>query len=183
MDSRPEILSHFWAPLCAIGSHGERGPNAQICVSVFGASIVPEQPRLLVNLSNTNYTTGLVRKSGTMAITLLGEGQTPLLEPLGLHSGREADKLAGIDLGLTPAGDPYFPGGAGLVVAEAIEAFDLGDSTAFLVAVRERRELGGPAPLPWAVAREVVGDEFLRRWAEKSAREQGAARAAMKWMG
>ena len=37
-----ELLSHFWAPLCAIGSHGPQGPNAQVCVSVFGASIVTE---------------------------------------------------------------------------------------------------------------------------------------------
>ena len=58
------VLSHFWAPLCAIGGHGPGGPNAQICVSVFGASIVPERPRLLVVLSKTNHTTGLVAASG-----------------------------------------------------------------------------------------------------------------------
>ena len=177
----PEILSHFWAPLCAVGSHGERGPNAQICVSVFGASIVPEQPRLLVNLSNTNYTTGLVRESGTVAITLLAEGQAALLEPLGLHSGRQGAKLSGLDVEVSASGDPFFPGGVGMVLGEMLEAFDLGDSTAFLVAVRERRELGGRVALPWAAAREVVGEEFLRRWAEKSAREQAAARRVMRW--
>jgi len=180
-DQPAEILSHFWAPLCAVGSHGGRGPNAQICVSVFGASIVPEQPRLLVNLSNTNYTTELVRESGTVAITLLAEGQAGLLEPLGLHSGREGSKLSGLDVELSSSGDPFFPGGVGVVLGETLEAFDLGDMTAFLVAVRERRELGGSRALPWNAAREVVGEEFLRRWAEKSAREQAAARAVMRW--
>lgn len=175
------VLSHFWAPLCAIGSHGDSGPNAQICVSVFGASIVPERPRLLVVLSNTNFTTGLVAASGTMAITVLGEGQAGLLEPLGLHSGRDGNKLAGVPHTLTSSNDPAFPAGsAGWMASEVLSATSLGDSTAFLVAVRERQD-GGAAPLAWQAAKAVVGEDFLRRWTEKSAREQAAAREAMHW--
>ena len=175
------VLSHFWSPLCAIGSHGVAGPNAQICVSVFGASIVPERPRLLVVLSNTNFTTGLVAASGTMAITVLGQGQAELLAPLGLRSGRDGTKLAGIAHTLTTPGDPAFPAGsAGWMATEVLSATSLGDSTAFLTAVRERWD-GAAAPLSWQTAKEVVGDEFLRRWAEKSVREQAAAREAMHW--
>ncbi len=175
------ILSHFWAPLCAVGSHGERGPNAQICVSVFGASIVPERPRLLVVLSNTNYTTALVRAAGTMAITVLSEPQAGLLEPLGLHSGRGVSKLGGIEHELTGAGDPVFPGGAGHVAGRVVKSVGLGDSTAFLVAVEERLE-NGFAPLGWQVAKGIVGEAFLTRWAEKSAREQRAAMETMEWV-
>lgn len=175
------MLSHFWAPLCAIGSHGDAGPNAQICVSVFGASIVPERPRLLVVLSNTNHTTGLVASSGTLAITVLGESQGGLLGPLGLHSGRDGNKLAGLPHTLSAADDPAFPeGSAGWMAAEVLSATSLGDSTAFLVAVRDRQD-GTAPPLSWQAAKEVVGDAFLRRWAEKSAREQDAAREAMHW--
>jgi flavin reductase (DIM6/NTAB) family NADH-FMN oxidoreductase RutF len=175
------VLSHFWAPLCAIGAHGPAGPNAQICVSVFGASIVPEQPRLLVVLSNTNYTTGLVRETGTLSVTVLSQSQVGLLEPLGLHSGRDRHKLAGLDIETTLAGDPLFPGGAGVLSCEVLEHFDLGDSTAFLSAVLERAD-SGASPLSWQAARQVVGQEFLERWAQKSAREQEAARATMRWL-
>ena len=132
-----DVLSHFWAPLCAVGASGSTGPNAQICVSVFGASIVPERP--------------------------------------------DGDKLAGLDCELTASGSPAFPGGVGALDCEVLEALDLGDATAFLVAVRERWGLGGEQPLPWSVAKTVVGEEFLRAWAEKSAREQEAARAVMHW--
>lgn len=181
MTSRPpDILSHFWAPLCAVGATGPRGPNAQICVSVFGASIVPERPRVLVCLSKTNYTTGLVGRSGRMAITLLSSRQLHLLEPLGLHSGRDGDKLAGLDFACTPAGEPYFPGGTGYLACEVITTYDLGDMTGFLAAVRARETFGGE-PLPWHAARDVVGEDFLRRWQEKSLREQEAARRAMHW--
>ena len=64
-------LSQFWAPLCAVGSYGVKGPNAQICVSVFGASVVQDRPRLQVNLWKDNYTHDLVHESGTLAITVL----------------------------------------------------------------------------------------------------------------
>ncbi len=176
---RSDVLSHFWAPLCAIGASGPQGPNAQICVSVFGASIVPEQPRLLVSLSKTNYTEELVQRSGRLAITLLSEPQVDLLEPLGLRTGRDGDKLAGLDIELATSGEPLFPGGVGAIECEVIEPYDLGDATAFLVAVRNRRPLSAETPLTWAAAKEVVGEDFLQRWAAKSAQEQEAARASM----
>ena len=176
-----ELLSHFWAPLCAIGSHGVQGPNAQISVSVFGASIVPDRPRLILNLSKTNYTRELVADSGSLAITVLSEKQAGLLRPLGLHSGREGDKLEGLAYGITEEGDPYFREGVGFIRCAVLDAYDLGDSTAFLCAVRERQALEAVPALSWAEARRWVGAEFLEEWAAKSAREQEAARAAMRW--
>lgn len=175
------LLSHFWAPLTAVGSHGPDGPNAQICVSVFGASVVPERPRLLVNLSKTNYTTELVQASGTLAITLLAEGQTDLLAPLGLRSGRDGGKLEGLAVEVTEAGDPWFPGGVGVIECAVLDSYDLGDARAFLCAVREQRPLTSTPALTWAAAREAVGEDFLRAWAEKSEREQRAASATMRW--
>ena len=175
------LLSHFWSPLTAVGSHGPGGPNAQICVSVFGASVVPERPRLLVNLSKTNYTTDLVRASGTLAITLLSERQAHLLTPLGLRSGRDGGKLEGLAVELTEAGDPWFPEGVGVIECGVLDTYDLGDALTFLCAVREQRPLTSTPALTWAAAREVVGEDFLRAWAEKSEREQRAATTTMRW--
>lgn len=174
------VLSNFWSPLCAIGGHGEGGPNAQICVSVFGASIVPDRPRLLVVLSNTNFTTSLVADSGTLSVTVLSEAQAGLLKPLGLRSGRDGPKMIGLDHEVTAYGDPVFPGGAGWIAGEVLRSFELGDSTGFLVAVREKSDGAAPA-LSWQTAKGLVGEDFLVRWAEKSAREQAAARKAMAW--
>lgn len=175
------LLSHFWSPLTAIGSHGPSGPNAQICVSVFGASIVPERPRLLVNLSKTNYTTGLVAIGGTLAITLLAEGQAGLLAPLGLHSGRDGHKLQGLALELNASGDPWFPGGVGAIDCEVIDTHDLGDSIAFLCRVGAQRTLDGGAPLTWQRARSEVPAGFLEAWAAKSERERARAFESMRW--
>ena len=179
-----DVLSSFWSPLCAIGARGlEAGapPNAQICVSVFGASIVPERPRVLVALSKTNYTHELVAASGALSVTALAAAQLPLLEPLGLRSGRDGDKLAGLEVAMTAAGAPWFPGCVGYLGCEVIARHDLGDATAFLCAVRERETLSAEPPMRWPEAQWVVGAEFLARWAEKSRRERAAARAAMRW--
>jgi flavin reductase (DIM6/NTAB) family NADH-FMN oxidoreductase RutF len=106
-----------WEPVCAVGAHAAGVMNAQICVSVFGVSIVESMPRLIVVLWKTNYTHELVQRSGTLACTLLTEAQVNLLEPLGMRTGRDErspqGKLSGLDFRLTDAGDPYFPGGAG----------------------------------------------------------------------
>ena len=185
-----DVLSSFWSPLCAIGARGDGGAdappnaplNAQICVSVFGASIVPEQPRVLVSLSKTNYTHELVIASGTLSVTALSASQLPLLEPLGLRSGRDGDKLAGLEVARTAAGDPYFPGAVGYLGCEVIERHDLGDATAFLCAVRERETLSAEPAMRWPEAQQRVGAEFLERWAEKSRREQALARASMRWV-
>ena len=96
-------------------------------------------------------------------------------------SGREGDKLGDIDLALTGSGDPYFPSGVGYLACEVIDAVDLGDSTAFLSAVRSREQLSDAPPMSWAEARERLGDEFMRRWQEKSRREQEIAREVMAW--
>lgn len=176
-----EVLSQFWSPLCAVGSHGPHGPNAQICLSVFGASIVPEKPRLIVNLSKTNYTRELVAKSGQLAITVLAGGQEDLLERLGLASGRQGFKLEGLTFEVRPNGCPVFPGGRGYVDGEVIDSHDLGDSTAFLVAITGRETWDGSEGLRWHDVRERIGEDFMRRWLEKSEREQAAARAVMRW--
>ncbi|HJP41417.1 MAG TPA: flavin reductase family protein [Dehalococcoidia bacterium] len=181
--SRPsDALSLFWAPLCAIGSHGETGPNAQIGVSVHGASIVPEQPRLIVGLYKTNHTTWLVADVGTLAISVLCEKQIDLLGRLGLESGRDKDKLSGLNFALTKSGDPYFPGSAGFIDCEVLDAMDAGDAFFFLCGVRERRWLTDEIPLDRARAMELAGEDFHQRWASKQAAERDASRATMRWI-
>lgn len=176
----PDSLSYFWSPLCAVGSHGER-PNAQICVAVSGASIVPERPRLEVSLWKANYTHDLVAASGTLVLSLLAADQLDLLEPLGLQSGRDGDKLAAVDYELTPAGDPWFPGAVARISCEVIDGLDLGDATTYVCAVRERTRLRGDHPISWHEARARLPAEFIARWEAKSARDRELAAKLMRW--
>lgn len=177
-----DILSEFWAPVCAVGSHGGRGPNAQICVSVLGASVVPERPRLLVSLWKSNYTHELVTGSGTLSITVLSEAQAGLVEVLGMRSGRRYDKLAGIEFELDDEGDPTFPGAAGRMAGAVIDSMDMGDATSFLVAVRARERDSAVAPLTRWRMNELLGPGFVEQWAQIAAARAPHYRTQMSWL-
>ena len=176
-----DILSEFWGPVCAVGSHGADGPNAQICVSVLGASVVPDRPRLLVSLWRSNYTHELVAMTGTMSITVLAEGQASLVPVLGMRSGRDGDKLDGTGFELDSNGDPYFPGGAGAMACEVIDGLDMGDATAFLVAVRSRRRDGSVTALSRWRMNELLGTEFQQAWAAIAASRAPTYSEQMVW--
>ena len=138
---------------------------------------------LTVSLWKTNYTHDLVRESGTLAITLLHESQLSLVDALGLTSGRDTDKLSGLQYNVTEAGDPWFPGGVALLSCDVLEALDLGDATSFLCAVRQQERLREGAPITWPDARERMSDDFNERYNEKSGGDIDWARPRMVWRG
>ena len=186
-DDTPRKVSDYfsapsWEPLCAVGGHDSGAVNAQICVSISGASIVPEQPRLVVMLWKSNYTHDLVMKSGSMAITMLSRGQLHLLDPLGLRTGRDTPKLEGIDVRLTASGDPYFPGGVGYTDCRVLERLDLGDCTAFFVGVRNEERLSSEEPITWQQASELLDKDFLARYGAKFTADRKRAAAEMRWL-
>lgn len=182
MTAPASALSLFWAPLCTVGSHGSGGPNAQICLAVLGASIVPDRPRLLVGLWKTNLTHDLVRASGSFALTVLDEAQHELLWPLGIRSGRDGPKLDRLPFALTSRGDPWFPGGVAAFDCAVLSMLDAGDATFFLAAVREVLEQRDGVPLRWARAQQLLGPEFAAAWEAKAARNRAAAAPLMQWL-
>jgi flavin reductase (DIM6/NTAB) family NADH-FMN oxidoreductase RutF len=175
-------LSLFWTPLVAVGSSGPRGPNAQVSVSTFGASIVPDRPRLLCVLYRDNLTRELVLARGSFSISVLVEGQEALVQALGFASGRERDKLAGLDYELTARGNPVFAGSLAWLECDVLERFDLGDATAFLSAVVEQRPLWDGLPLYWWRLRPRLPAEWQQAWDEKIARDIERSRRLMRWL-
>ena len=56
--------------------------NAQISLSTFGASIVPDRPRLLCVLYKANLTHELVAAKGSFSVSLLADKQRDLIPKL-----------------------------------------------------------------------------------------------------
>ena len=44
------IMGRLWSPLAAVTSHWQGRDNVQIAVAIAAASIVPERPRVVVQL-------------------------------------------------------------------------------------------------------------------------------------
>ena len=176
------LLSYFGTPLCAVGSHDSAGRmNAQITVSVFGAGIVPDRPRLLTVSYKHNYTHDLMLEAGTLSVNLLRRGQEALLVGLGMQSGRDVDKLSGLTLRATTAGDPILADSLGYLAGRVIETYDLGDATSFLCSVEENVRLQAGEPLVWGEVRPTLPQEWLDRWEVKIAADIERARGTMRW--
>lgn len=176
------VLSYFWTPLVAIGcGHGGQ-INAQISVSTFGASIVPDRPRLLCVLYKANFTHELVTEKGSFSVCLLARDQVDLIPRLGFVSGRHEDKMAGLEVGVTPEGNPILKGCLAWLECEVIEGFDLGDATCFLAAVTEIERLGAGEPLVWARVRPTLPEDWLEQWEQKIADDIERSREAMRWL-
>ena len=186
MSEDKHAMSYFaspaWEPVCVVGSQHNGHANAQISVSVFNASIVPDRPRLLALLWKSNLTHDLAAASRSLSITLLTAGQVGLLEALGLRSGRDGDKLGDVNHQVTDAGNPYFPDGASYVECRVVDAYDLGDATAFLCQVDRDEALTTGEPITWADAKRLAGEEFAKQYEAKFARDADVSRAAMKWL-
>jgi flavin reductase (DIM6/NTAB) family NADH-FMN oxidoreductase RutF len=176
------VLSYFWTPLVAVGcSRGDR-LNAQISVSTLGASIVPDRPRLLSVLYKANFTHELVTEKGSFSTCLLAQDQTGLIPKLGFVSGRDEDKMAGLNVDVTSKGNPILKGCLAWLECEVIDTFDLGDASCFLAAVTATDRLRAGDPISWAGIRSILSPEVLAQWDRKIVKDILRYRQLMRWL-
>ncbi|MDE2785181.1 MAG: flavin reductase family protein [Chloroflexota bacterium] len=156
------LLGGLSAPLAAISTRAGDVSNAQIAVAITAASIVPQRPRLIVQIYHTNFTHGLIASAGVMAINFLETSQLPLIWQLGMRSGRDGDKLEGVTFTTGATGSPLLEGCFGFLDCRVVNAMDGGDMTAFLVEAVAARTNGGER-MTWREARP----RLPRRWADE----------------
>jgi flavin reductase (DIM6/NTAB) family NADH-FMN oxidoreductase RutF len=166
------FLSWFWTPLVVVTAAAGERRSGQIAVSVHGASILPDQPRLTAGLWKNNLTHELVQASGALAVHLLRSDQDELV--FGLESGRDVDKLAGLEVAAGAGGVPLLPDCLAIFECRVAGTMDAGDHSVFLADVVHSRTVSAGEPLWW---RDLQGRMPARR------RAQWDARAAenMRW--
>ena len=161
-------LSLFWTPLVAVTSAHAGVRSGQIAVSVHGASIVPQRPRLTAALWKRNLTHDLVQRSGVFAVHLLREDQDELVYRLGLRSGHDEDKLAGLPLREGVTGCPLLVQCLAVYECRVLNAMDGGDMTVFLGEVVAMAGEEG-TPLWWRDLRPRMPAEQAAAWERKIA--------------
>jgi flavin reductase (DIM6/NTAB) family NADH-FMN oxidoreductase RutF len=132
-----------WLVTAAVS--GRRG--GLIATFVNSASIVADLPRMLVGLAKQHYTWELVEASGAFGLHLLSEQDLDLVYRFGLKSGREEDKLSGLELETAQTGSPLLPFGVGWLDCRVESRMDTGDRTIYLAEVIESKVLHFAAPL------------------------------------
>lgn len=173
------IMSNLWSPIAAVTSRWRGRDNAQICVSIGGASIVAERPRVVVQIYKTNHSHGMITGSGAFALNFPAAGQLDWIKDFGLTSGRDADKLAGRWYAYGETGSPLLTDGWGWLDCRIVNAMDGGDMTCFLAEVVDGRAGNPGRPMWWREARQQIPQEWLRLWNEKQTAEVAFSRANM----
>jgi flavin reductase (DIM6/NTAB) family NADH-FMN oxidoreductase RutF len=118
-----------------------------IATFVSPASIVPELPRVLVALSKEHFTHQLVAASGAFALHLLAEEQLELVWRFGLESGRDQDKLAGLEVTTSVTGSPLLAETIGWLDCRVETKLDIGDRVLYLAEVLDGKVTHFAPPL------------------------------------
>lgn len=173
------MMGRLWSPLAAVTTHWQGRNNVQIAVAISAASIVPDRPRVAVQLYKTNLTHDMVLSGGVFALNFLRPEQLGLIGDFGLESGRDKDKLEGVAKTAGESGSPLLTDCFGYLDCRVINAMDGGDMTCFLAEVLDGRTLDQGEPLWWRDARRELPQEWLTRWETKQSVEIATSRVTM----
>ena len=173
------MMGTLWSPLAAVTSRWQGKDNVQMAVAIAAASIVPDRPRVAVQLYKTNLSHDMVMSAGAFALNFLRPDQLDLIGDFGLVSGRDQDKLDGVATTTGESGSPLLTDCFGYLDCRVINAMDGGDMTCFLADVIDGKTLSEGQPLWWREARRELPPEWLARWESKQSSEIATSRATM----
>jgi flavin reductase (DIM6/NTAB) family NADH-FMN oxidoreductase RutF len=179
-DNIAPILGNLWSPLAAVSSHWEGRDNAQLCLSIGGASIVAERPRVVVQIYKPNHSHEMIMGSGAFALNFPRAGQLEWIRDFGLYSARDCDKLASVEYSRGKTGSPLFTDCWGWLDCRVVNAMDGGDMTCLLAEVADGRTISHGQPLWWRDARQRIPEDWMRAYAEKQVGEVASSRANME---
>lgn len=129
------LLRHLTLPVIAVTASARGESNGMIANSGQRASLVPSVARLSLYISKINHTHDLIYTSGVLGVHLLRRDQWELIWRLGLQSGRDTDKLAGLELVTMDTGCPLLADSYAAFDCRVVNAMDAGAATFFLADV------------------------------------------------
>ncbi|MQF68708.1 flavin reductase family protein [SAR202 cluster bacterium AD-804-J14_MRT_500m] len=165
------IMGRLWSPIAAVTSSWNGQDNIQIAVSISAASIVPQKPRVLVQIYKSNFSHALIYKSGNFALNFPRKDQLYFIKDFGLSSGRDFDKLIDVDYSHRSSGSPVLADSWGFLDCRVVNAMDGGDMTCFLADVIEGSVLCEGDPMWWRDARSQIPMEWNEKWNLKIGKE------------
>ncbi len=166
----------LWLLTAAAG--GRRG--GLIATFVSQASIVPDLPRVVDGLAKQHHTHGLVDASGAFALHLLGEEHLDWVWRFGLHSGRDFDKLDGLNVTVGVTGSPILADALGWLDCRVETRMDSGDRTIYLAEVVRGESIRDGTPLTARRMVQLVPPERLGELQDQMQRDSAADAAAIR---
>jgi flavin reductase (DIM6/NTAB) family NADH-FMN oxidoreductase RutF len=172
-----ELLRTLTTPVVAVTARRGDKLNGMITDGATRAGIVPEIPRLVVQIHKFNFSHAMIHESGRFAVHVLHAGQVGIVGALGFESGRDRDKLAAVPHRIGPLDLPILEDCFAWFACEVINAMDAGWSTFFLGEARAVGRGSGTAPLTPATLREGLPPHRAAEYVERLQAAQDRARA------
>jgi len=115
-----------------VGSHKSGKLNGQVANTVF--QITSEPPTVAVSINKSNLTHEYIKASQLFSASVLCQATPlPYIGGFGFKSGRDVDKLKGVNYKLGQTGSPIFLDNANAYLeAEVIQDVDIGTHTIFI---------------------------------------------------
>ncbi len=182
-DPIAETLATLWSPLLVTTTHYQDRNNGLVAATGVFASMVPEAPRVIIELTKASLTHDLVLASRVFALHILPA--TPndalatslsLVHALGMRSGHDGDKTAGIAARSGVTGSPILAETLTYAEARVVATLDGDELSIFLADVVGGGRLRHGEPLTLSVAREHMPKEWLAEWAASRERQANEAR-------
>ena len=176
-----DLLRHLTTPVVAITSARNGQRNGMISDGAVRLSIVPDVPRLMVQINKWHLTHEIVSETGRFALHLLHGGQVDLVTRLGFASGRERDKLADVPHRLGATGCPILEDCYAWFDCTVINRMDTGSSTCFLGQALDVGRGRGETLLQPAQLRDALPPDYRALYERNLAAAQEQARA-LAWL-
>jgi flavin reductase (DIM6/NTAB) family NADH-FMN oxidoreductase RutF len=176
-----DLLRQLTTPVVAITCARTGQRNGMITDGAIRASIVPDVPRLVVQIHKWHLTHEIVSETGRFAVHLLHEGQTDVVTKLGFASGRDRDKLAEVPNHAGATGSPILDDCFAWFDCTVLNRMDAGYSTFFLGQAAEVGRGSGDAVLEPEHLRETLPPEFRERYLPNLEAAQALARP-LAWL-
>ena len=162
----------LWSPLLAITTCHQGRTNGMVAGTGVFASVVPEAPRVIIELTKTSLTHDLLLASRVFALHTLPATPSDaratslaLVRRLGMRSGHTGDKMAELPARPGVTGAPILAETLTYVEARVIATLDGDELTVFLADVVGGGRLRSGDPLTLGVLREYLPKEWQAEWA------------------
>lgn len=123
------------------------------CIINTGSQVTSEPNRISIAVNKSNFTEGLIQKSGKFNLSILSEDASfETFRHFGFQSGRDTDKFAGYEsCRRSENGLCYITAGTnGYISASVEQAIDLGSHTLFIASVTDMEVLSETASATYA---------------------------------
>jgi flavin reductase (DIM6/NTAB) family NADH-FMN oxidoreductase RutF len=163
VDAYCEVFDKLDREIWLITARAGDRRSGLIATYVSRASLVPTFPRITIGLAKHHFTHELINTSNAFCMHLIDEDHIDWVWHFGIPSGREIDKLRGLETYASVTGSPILAGAPAWLDCRVEALMDTGDRTFYVAEVLDARLLQAVTPLTVKRLLELAPAEKLRQ--------------------